>query len=108
MTTSNEKTSPFKDINGLVADFLDDVADRPVPRGAKTRLDEIRQAVAQGKGTVQMALDIIEMFPNDKTVTHRIGQSVLIAHDPRSKGAAQILQDRASAIEAIPIGHDLA
>jgi hypothetical protein len=67
MNTSDEKTSPFKDTNGLVADFLDDVADRPVPRGAKTRLDEIRQAVAQGKGTVQMALDIIEMFPNDKT-----------------------------------------
>jgi hypothetical protein len=77
MITNRERTSPFTDINGLVADFLDDVGDRPVPRGAKARLDEIRQAVTQGKGTVQMALDIIEMFPNNKTAyaSDRLKQS---------------------------------
>ena len=60
---SRERTSPFTDVNGLVGVFIDDVSERPVPRGAKTRLSEIREAVAKGKATVEMALDIIDLFP---------------------------------------------
>jgi hypothetical protein len=59
-----ERTSPFTDVNGLVGVFIDDVSERPVPRGAETRLSEIREAVAKGKATVEMALDIIGLFPN--------------------------------------------
>jgi hypothetical protein len=58
-----ERTSPFTDVNGLVGVFIDDVSERPVPRGAKTRLAQIREAVANGKATVEMALDIIALFP---------------------------------------------
>ncbi len=60
---SRERTSPFTDVNGLVGVFIDDVSERPVPRGAKTRLSEIREAVAKGNATVEMALDIIDLFP---------------------------------------------
>jgi hypothetical protein len=58
-----ERTSPFTDVNGLVGVFTDDVSQQPVPRGATTRLSEIREAVANGNATVEMALDIIGMFP---------------------------------------------
>jgi hypothetical protein len=58
-----ERTSPFTDVNGLVGMFIDDVSERPVPRGAKTRLSQIREAVASGNATVKMALDIIALFP---------------------------------------------
>jgi hypothetical protein len=58
-----ERASPFTDVNGLVGVFFDDVSERPVPRGAKTRLSEIREAVARGNATVKMALDIIALFP---------------------------------------------
>ncbi len=60
---SLERTSPFTDVNGLVGVFFHDVSERPVPRGAKTRLSEIREAVAKGNATVEMALDIISLFP---------------------------------------------
>jgi hypothetical protein len=59
-----ERTSPFTDVNGLVGVFIDDVSERSVPRGAKTRLSQIREAVANGNATVEMALDIIDLFPN--------------------------------------------
>jgi hypothetical protein len=58
-----ERTSPFTDVNGLVGAFLDDVSERTFPRGSKTRLSEIREAVASGNATVEMALDIIALFP---------------------------------------------
>jgi len=58
-----ERASPFTDVNGLVGVFIDDVSERPVPRGAKTRLSQIREAVASGNATVKMALDIIALFP---------------------------------------------
>lgn len=67
MDTNNERTSPFTDINGMVAVILEDVAERPVPRGAKTRLAEIRQAVVKGIATVEMAVDIIRLYPKDRT-----------------------------------------
>jgi hypothetical protein len=60
-----ERTSPFTDVNGLVGVFIDDVFERPVPRGAKTRLSQIRAAVASGNATVEMALEIIALFPKD-------------------------------------------
>ena len=60
------ETSPFANPNGIVAAFLAEVADRRVPRGAKARLEEIRKAVAEGNATVDMALDIVEMFPNEE------------------------------------------
>ena len=66
MKTDNEKTSPFTDTNGLVGAFLEDIADRPVPKRLKGRLAEIRQSVARGDATVDMALDIIKLFPYDK------------------------------------------
>ena len=52
-------------MNGVVAELVDDVADRPIPRGAKTRLRAIRQAVADEKATIDMALDIIDFFPDE-------------------------------------------
>jgi|GEM_PF-2880320 len=58
-----ERTSPFTDVNGLVGVFIDDVSERPVPRGAKPRLSQIRAAVASGNATVEMALEIIALFP---------------------------------------------
>jgi hypothetical protein len=60
-----KRTSPFTDVNGLVGAFLDDVSERPGPRGAKTRISQIREAVASGNATVEMALDIIALFPKD-------------------------------------------
>ena len=66
MYNHSERTSPFTDINGVVAALLDDVAERPVPRGSKARLAEIRLAVAEGKACINMALDIIDIFPNEK------------------------------------------
>jgi hypothetical protein len=65
MNTNGERTSPFTDINGLVADFLNNVTHRPVPHGVKTRLTEIGKAVAEGSATVDMALDIINVVPMD-------------------------------------------
>ena len=61
---NNERTSPFIDTNGLVAALLDDVANRPVPRGAKARLAEIQHAVAASSATVDMALDLLDIFPS--------------------------------------------
>ena len=58
-----ERTSPFTDVNGLVGAFLDDVSERPGPRGSETRISQIREAVASGNATVEMALDIIALFP---------------------------------------------
>ena len=57
---SNEKNNkpPFTDINGLVELFLEDVSDRPVPPGAEARLAEIRQAVEEGRATMEMATTI--------------------------------------------------
>lgn len=66
--TENERSSPFTDINGLVADFLHDVGDRPIPHGAELQLAEIREAVAEGSATVEMALKIVELFPNCESV----------------------------------------
>ncbi len=63
MHVNDEKTCPFKDVNGLTAIFLDDVADRPVPQGSEARLAEIRQAIDEGTATVDMALEIIDLFP---------------------------------------------
>ena len=59
----HERTSPFTDVNGLVGVFIDDVFEQPVPRGAKIRLSQIREAVASGNATVEMALEIIALFP---------------------------------------------
>ena len=61
---NNERTSPFIDTNGLVAALLDDVANQPVPCGAKARLAEIQQAVAASSATVDMALDLLDIFPS--------------------------------------------
>jgi hypothetical protein len=64
MVTPNDEPCPFVDINGLVATFLRDIAGRPVPPAVRTRLAEIRQATAEGNATMDMALEIIDMFPN--------------------------------------------
>jgi hypothetical protein len=61
---NNERTSPFTGSNGKVVAFLYDVAGRPVPRGARTRRADIRQAVAASSAVVDMALDFIDIFPN--------------------------------------------
>lgn len=66
MNSNEPRTSPFTDTNGMVAALLDDVAERPVPRGGKARLAEIRQAATEGKATLKMALDIVRMYPKDK------------------------------------------
>jgi hypothetical protein len=66
MLAYSERTSPAVDINFLVSLFLGGVAGRPVPLGAETRLEEIREAVAKKSATVDMAIDIIRLFPNDK------------------------------------------
>lgn len=58
-----DTTSPFTDINGLVAVALYDVAEGPVPLGAEPVLAEIRQTVSEGNATVDMALAIIDLFP---------------------------------------------
>jgi hypothetical protein len=63
---TNKKASPFVDINGVVAAFLDDVAGRPAPRGVEARLSEIRQTVSEGTATLDMALEIIDMFARDE------------------------------------------
>jgi len=65
MDTSDHPPDVFSDINGLVSAFLDDIADRPIPKGAGKVLAEIRQAVAEGTATTAMAMMIIEQFPND-------------------------------------------
>ena len=67
MVAHNEEPCPFNNINGLVATFLRDVAERPVPLAARTRVAEIRQATAEGKATMDMALEIIDIFPNTKS-----------------------------------------
>jgi hypothetical protein len=64
MDANNERTSPFTGSNGLVAAFLDDVANQPVPRGAKARLAAIQQPVAASSATVDMALDLLDLFPS--------------------------------------------
>jgi len=64
MDRQSKNTFPSNDINGLIAVLLDDVADRPVPQGAQTRLAEIHQAVAEGRATDDMVIDIIRLFPN--------------------------------------------
>lgn len=66
MYTDCARTSPFTDVNGLVADFLDDVAHQPIRHGGGARLTKIRKAVAEGNATVDMALDIIRLFPKSK------------------------------------------
>ena len=66
MDAGAKKTEVFSDTNGLVAEFLDDIADRPVPRGAESTLAAIRHAVEAGTATTDMALKIIELFPNDE------------------------------------------
>lgn len=38
MHVNDEKTCPFKDVNGLTAVFLDDVSHRPVPQGSEAVL----------------------------------------------------------------------
>jgi len=68
MGTNNERTPPITDINKMVAVILDDVAKRPIPRKAKYRLAEVRQAIAKGIATIDMAVDIIRMCPYEKTV----------------------------------------
>jgi hypothetical protein len=57
----------FSDTNGLVAAFLDDIAERPIPREAEPTIGEIRQAVAAGTATAAMAIRIIELFPPNKS-----------------------------------------
>ena len=88
MNTNGERTSPFTDINGLVTAFLGDITHRPVPDGAKTRLTEIGKAVAEGSATVDMALDIINLFPNDNPGRapdqHRRSKSVRSANRSNS------------------------
>jgi hypothetical protein len=64
MVAHHEEPCPLININGLVATFLRDVAERPVPPAAQTRLAEIRRATAEGNATMDMALEIIDMFPN--------------------------------------------
>jgi len=64
MDFQNEKTVPFNYINGLVAAFLDEIAGRPVPSETKRRLADIREAVAKGIATIDMGLNIIELFPS--------------------------------------------
>ena len=54
---------PSDDINGLVAVFLEDIAGQPLPQAAEFRLAEIRQAVAEGRATDDMVLDIIRLVP---------------------------------------------
>jgi hypothetical protein len=66
MVAHNEEPCPFIDINGLVATFLRDIAGRPVPPAAQVRLAEIRQATAEGNATMDMALEIVDMFPSRK------------------------------------------
>jgi hypothetical protein len=66
MIAYSERTSPAVDINFLVSLLLGGVAGRPVPLGAETRLEEICEAVAQKSATIDMAIDIIRLFPNDK------------------------------------------
>jgi len=53
-------------INGLVAAILDDVVQPPVRREAMTRVIEIRRAVAEGSATIDMAIDIVALFPRSK------------------------------------------
>jgi hypothetical protein len=65
MCSSKHSVDPFTDINGLVALFLDDIAERPVPRGAESLLAEIRQAAADGTATMAMATTIVDLFPYD-------------------------------------------
>jgi hypothetical protein len=66
MAAENRKVDPFQDINGLVSLFLEDIADRPVPPGAESLLEEIRVATAHGDATVSMAAAIVELFPYDR------------------------------------------
>jgi hypothetical protein len=66
MIAHSERTSPSVDSNFLVSLFLDGVGRRPVPLGAETRLEEIREAIAKKSATIDMAIDIIRLFPNDK------------------------------------------
>ena len=68
MDTGDSTPDVFTDINGLVAAFLDDIADRPVPVDAGPVLGEIRQAVAIGSANTAMALKLIELFPNDENL----------------------------------------
>ena len=68
MDTGDSTPDVFTDINGLVAAFLDDIADRPVPVDAGPVLGEIRQAVANGSANTAMALKLIELFPNDENL----------------------------------------
>jgi len=66
MDARNGKQDVFTDMNGVVATFLDDIADRPIPKGSEPVLSEIRQAVDAGKATSAMALTIIKLFPDDE------------------------------------------
>jgi hypothetical protein len=61
------KPEVFTDVNGLVAIFLADIAGRRAPRGAEAVLAEIRQAVEAGRASSDMALTIIELFPDKET-----------------------------------------
>ena len=67
MCALDEPTAPFPEINNIVAGILDHVAKRPVPPGAEARLVEIRRAVAEGNANLRMAIDIVELFPDDET-----------------------------------------
>jgi hypothetical protein len=66
MVARNEDPCPFADINGLVATFLRDIAEHPVPPSAQARLAQIRKAAAEGKATMDMGLEIVDMFPSGK------------------------------------------
>lgn len=68
MLHSNDgKPDVFTDMNGVVAAFLADVANRPVPKDFEPILAEIRRSVAAGTATTAMALTIIRLFPNRGT-----------------------------------------
>ena len=68
MCALDEPTASFPEINSIVAGLLDRVADRSVPPGAETRIAEIRQAIAEGNASLRMAIDIVELFPDNKPV----------------------------------------
>ncbi|MCG6859761.1 MAG: hypothetical protein LJE70_00495 [Chromatiaceae bacterium] len=90
MNIHNIASYPTDDMNGLIAVFLKDVANQPVPRGGETRLAEIRRAVSERRASEQMIMDIYELFP----------RSTVAESAPERNGTTNARAKRRSAKEA--------